>query len=196
MIKKIVFATNNHHKLTEVKALLGDKIGLLSLTDIGCVEEIEETGQTLEENAMIKAKYVYDKYGYPCFADDTGLEVEALNNAPGVYSARYAGEEKSSQANMEKLVGELKGVENRNARFRAVFAWIDDSGTELLSGEVKGVIVDDATGSNGFGYDPIFMPGGFTRTFAQLDATEKNMISHRGKAVEKLVDLFKSKGII
>lgn len=187
-MKQIVFATNNDHKLEEVRAILSNKYDILSLKEIGCEEEIEETGTTLEANALIKARYMKERYGYDCFADDTGLEVEALNGAPGVYSARYAGEEKSSMANMKRLLSELEGVENRNARFRTVIAWIDDKGEWLHEGEVCGTIVDALRGSKGFGYDPIFVPEGFDRTFAELSAETKNAISHRGRAVQKLVE--------
>lgn len=192
-MKQIVFATNNDHKLEEVRAILSNKYDILSLKEIGCKEEIEETGTTLEANALIKARFVKERYGYDCFADDTGLEVEALNGAPGVYSARYAGEEKSSMANMKRLLSELEGVENRNARFRTVIAWVDDKGEWLHEGEVCGRIVDTLRGSRGFGYDPIFMPEGFDNTFAELSAETKNAISHRGRAVQKLVEWLENK---
>lgn len=192
-MKQIVFATNNDHKLEEVRAILSNKYDILSLKEIGCDEEIEETGTTLEANALIKARYVKERYGYDCFADDTGLEVEALNGAPGVYSARYAGEEKSSMSNMKRLLSELEGVENRKARFRTVIAWVDDKGERLHEGEVCGTIVDTLRGSRGFGYDPIFVPEGFDNTFAELSAETKNAISHRGRAVQKLVEWLENK---
>ncbi|GAB1358289.1 non-canonical purine NTP diphosphatase [Porphyromonadaceae bacterium] len=192
-MKQIVFATNNDHKLEEVRAILSNKYDILSLKEIGCDEEIEETGTTLEANALIKARYVKERYGYDCFADDTGLEVEALNGAPGVYSARYAGEEKSSMSNMKRLLSELEGVENRKARFRTVIAWVDDKGERLHEGEVCGTIVDTLRGTRGFGYDPIFVPEGFDNTFAELSAETKNAISHRGRAVQKLVEWLENK---
>lgn len=192
-MKQIVFATNNDHKLEEVRAILSNKYDILSLKEIGCDEEIEETGTTLEANALIKARYVKERYGYDCFADDTGLEVEALNGAPGVYSARYAGEEKSSMSNMKRLLSELEGVENRKARFRTVIAWVDDKGERLHEGEVCGTIVDTLRGSRGFGYDPIFVPEGFDSTFAELSGETKNAISHRGRAVQKLVEWLENK---
>lgn len=192
-MKQIVFATNNDHKLEEVRAILSNKYDILSLKEIECEEEIEETGTTLEANALIKARFVKERYGYDCFADDTGLEVEALNGAPGVYSARYAGEEKSSMANMKRLLSELEGVENRNARFRTVIAWVDNEGERLHEGEVRGTIVDTLRGTRGFGYDPIFMPEGFENTFAELSAETKNAISHRGRAVQKFVEWLESK---
>lgn len=192
-MKQIVFATNNEHKLEEVRAILSNKYDILSLKEIECEEEIEETGTTLEANALIKARFVKERYGYDCFADDTGLEVEALNGAPGVYSARYAGEEKSSMANMKRLLSELEGVENRNARFRTVIAWVDNEGERLHEGEVRGTIVDTLRGTRGFGYDPIFMPEGFENTFAELSAETKNAISHRGRAVQKFVEWLESK---
>jgi XTP/dITP diphosphohydrolase len=183
----IVFATNNEHKLYEVAELLGDKYNVIGLKDIGCTEEIPETADTLEGNALLKAKYVFDKFGKNCFSDDTGLEVEVLNNAPGVYSARYAGEEKNAEANMNKLLLELQNKTNRNARFRTVVALIIDGKEHLFEGEVTGSIIEQKRGDEGFGYDPIFIPDGYTKTFAELPLTEKNTISHRAKAVKKLV---------
>lgn len=185
-MKKFVFATNNEHKLEEVKALLGDKIELLSLKDINCSDEIPETEQTLEGNALLKARYIYERYHINCFADDTGLEVDALNGAPGVYSARYAGEEHNSEANMKKLLHELEGVENRQAQFRTIFALIIEGKEHLFEGIVKGEIIRQRRGNSGFGYDPIFVPEGCTQTFAEMGSEQKNKISHRAKAVGKL----------
>ncbi|MDR3706201.1 MAG: non-canonical purine NTP diphosphatase [Paludibacteraceae bacterium] len=187
MKREIVFATNNEHKLHEVAELLGDRYTVIGLKDIGCTEEIPETAETLEGNALLKAKYVFDKFGKNCFSDDTGLEVEALNNAPGVYSARYAGEEKSAEANMNKLLLELQNKLNRKARFRTVVALIIDGQEHFFEGEVKGSIIEEKRGAKGFGYDPIFIPEGYTKTFAELPLTEKNTISHRARAVKKLV---------
>ena len=185
-MKKFVFATNNAHKLEEVKALLSDKIELLSMKDIKCSADIPETETTLEGNALLKARYIYKKYHINCFADDTGLEVEALNGAPGVYSARYAGEEHNSEANMKKLLHELEGVENRKAQFRTIFALIIEGKEHLFEGIVKGEIIKQRKGNAGFGYDPIFVPEGYTQTFAEMGSEEKNKISHRAKAVGKL----------
>ncbi|WP_298108604.1 non-canonical purine NTP diphosphatase [uncultured Bacteroides sp.] len=185
-MKKFVFATNNAHKLEEVKALLGDKIELLSMKDIKCSADIPETETTLEGNALLKARYIYENYHINCFADDTGLEVEALNGAPGVYSARYAGEEHNSEANMKKLLHELEGVENRKAQFRTIFALIIEGKEYLFEGIVKGEIIKQRKGNAGFGYDPIFVPEGYTQTFAEMGSEEKNKISHRAKAVGKL----------
>lgn len=187
MKSEIVFATNNEHKLHEVAELLGDRYTVVGLKDIGCTEDIPETADTLEGNALLKAKYVFDKFGKNCFSDDTGLEVEALNNAPGVYSARYAGETKSAEANMNKLLFELQNKSNRKARFRTVVALIIDGDEHLFEGEVKGSIIEEKRGAEGFGYDPIFVPDGYTKTFAELPLTEKNTISHRARAVKKLV---------
>lgn len=185
-MKKFVFATNNAHKLEEVKALLGDKIELLSMKDIKCSADIPETETTLEGNALLKARYIYENYHINCFADDTGLEVEALNGAPGAYSARYAGEEHNSEANMKKLLHELEGVENRKAQFRTIFALIIEGKEHLFEGIVKGEIIKQRKGNAGFGYDPIFVPEGYTQTFAEMGSEEKNKISHRAKAVGKL----------
>ena len=186
MTKKLIFATNNAHKLHEVAALLPNKI--LSLSDINCHDDIPETADTLEGNALLKARYVYEKFAVDCFADDTGLEVEALDNAPGVYSARYAGEQKNPQDNMHKLLAEMTDKENRTARFRTVIALIINGKEYLFEGEVRGVIEREKRGAEGFGYDPIFTPEGFDKTFAELPLNVKNEISHRGRAVKKLVD--------
>ena len=180
----LVFATNNHNKLKEVKSKLN--IDILGLADIQCTEDIEETGKTFQENALIKAQYVLDKYGFDCFADDSGLEVEALNGAPGVYSARYAGEHGNAEANMNKLLENLKGVDNRKARFVTVICLINKEQTLYFRGEIKGTIINEKRGSDGFGYDPIFVPDGFNRTFAEMTLEEKNKMSHRALALEKM----------
>ncbi|NLX66296.1 MAG: non-canonical purine NTP diphosphatase [Bacteroidales bacterium] len=187
-MKKIVFATNNLHKLDEIGKIGKGRLHILSLVDIDCHEEIEETGTTLEENALIKTKFVKTKYGYDCFADDTGLEVEALKGAPGVYSARYAGEGCSFADNMDKLLAALQGIENRTAQFRTVIALVLNGKEYLFDGVIKGKIIEEKRGSTGFGYDPIFMPEGYDKTFAELGNEIKNSISHRAVAMEKLVD--------
>ena len=183
---KLVFATNNKHKLQEVRDILGSRVEVMSLADINCHDDIPETGETLEENALIKARWISEKYGYDCFADDTGLEVEVLNGAPGVYSARYAGEECNSQANMEKLLQNLTGENNRNAQFRTVIALIIKNKEILFDGVVRGVISENKMGEAGFGYDPIFIPEGYSESFAQMGSETKNSISHRYRATEKL----------
>lgn len=206
---KIVFATNNLHKLQEVRQILGDSFEVLSLKDIGCDVDIPETGQTLEENALQKARYVYDNYHIDCFADETGLEVEALNGAPGVYSARYAAMEPTgstdspkshdSEANMARLLRELSDKDNRKARFRTVIALIQKKDVcpcgctsikqeHLFDGIVKGEITTERSGVEGFGYDPIFRPEGYDQTFAEMNAEQKNSISHRGRATAKLAE--------
>jgi XTP/dITP diphosphohydrolase len=185
---KIVFATNNEHKLREIRAILHDETEVLSLSDIGCHTDIPETADTLEGNALIKAHYVYDNYGYDCFADDTGLEVEALDGKPGVRTARYAGDDQDSQANMRKLLREMKGKDNRNARFRTAIALILDGEEHLFSGEVHGTITTEPMGDKGFGYDPVFIPEDTGKTFAQLGEDVKNHISHRARAVAKLTE--------
>lgn len=185
-MKKFVFATNNIHKLEEVEAIIGKKIEIFSLKDIGCVADIPETSDTLEGNALQKARFIYEKYHKDCFADDTGLEVEALGGAPGVYSARYAGEAHNSEANMRKLLVELEGVENRKARFRTVFALILNGKEHLFEGIVNGEITKTRRGMSGFGYDPIFVPDGYTQTFAEMGDALKNKISHRAIGVQKL----------
>ena len=183
---KLVFATNNRHKLDEVRAILGNRIEVLSLNDINCHDEIPETADTLEGNALIKARYIHDKFGVDCFADDTGLEVEALGGEPGVYSARYAGEECDSEANMRKLLHNLTGKNNRNAQFRTVIALIIKGEEKLFNGIVKGNISNSKMGDCGFGYDPIFIPEGFSESFAQMTSDMKNSISHRYRATEEL----------
>ncbi len=186
MKKKFVFATNNAHKLEEVTAILGDKIELLSMKDIHCHADIPETADTLEGNALLKARYIFENYNMDCFADDTGLEVEALNGAPGVYSARYAGNAHNSEANMRKLLQDMEGIENRKAQFRTVFALIINGKEHLFEGIVKGEITKHRCGSSGFGYDPVFIPEGYTQTYAEMGNTLKNKISHRALATNKL----------
>lgn len=190
---KLVFATNNKHKLEEVRSILGDRVEVLSLNDINCHDDIPETAETLQGNALIKARYIYNKYGIDCFADDTGLEVDALNGEPGVYSARYAGEQHCSEDNMNKLLQNLTGKTNRNAQFRTVIALIINGEEILFDGIVKGTISKEKTGDSGFGYDPIFVPEGHTESFAQMDSKQKNKISHRYRAVVKLCDYLKKK---
>ncbi|MBP3407854.1 MAG: non-canonical purine NTP diphosphatase [Bacteroidaceae bacterium] len=190
---KLVFATNNRHKLDEVRAIVGDRVEVLSLNDIECHDEIPETADTLQGNALIKARYIYEKYGLDCFADDTGLEVEALSGEPGVYSARYAGEECSSEANMQKLLHNLTGKSNRNAQFRTVIALIINGEEKLFNGIVKGSITEEKRGDSGFGYDPIFIPEGFSESFAQMSSEQKNSISHRYRATEQLSNYLKEK---
>lgn len=201
---KIVFATNNQHKLQEIRQILGNRVEVLSLKDIGCDVDIPETGQTLEENALQKARYIYDNYHIDCFADDTGLEVEALNGAPGIYSARYASMENGaashdSEANMARLIRELADQENRTARFRTVIALILKKDVcpcgctsikqeHLFEGIVNGEITRERSGAEGFGYDPIFRPEGYDKTFAELGADIKNQISHRARATQKLAE--------
>ena len=188
----LVFVTNNRHKLEEIQAILGGHFKLLSLTDIGCYEEIPEEEPTLEGNAHQKAFYVFDRYGYPCFADDTGLEIEALNRKPGVYSARYAGKEKDANANMDKVLSKLSKINNRKARFRTVISLVINGMETQFEGIVEGEILTEKKGNSGFGYDPIFRPLGFNQTFAEMSLTDKNKISHRGRAVEKLVSYLKN----
>ena len=186
MKKKLVVATNNAHKLEEIAAILGDEMELLSLKDIHCDADIPETADTLEGNARQKAMYIYENYGMDCFADDTGLEVEALNGVPGVYSARYAGDGHDSEANMQKLLHELEDKENRKAQFRTAICLILEGKEYLFEGIVKGEIIKEKRGGAGFGYDPIFVPEGHELTFAELGNDIKNTISHRARAVEKL----------
>ena len=185
---KIVFATNNAHKLSEVRAVLGEGFELVTLKEVGITEDIPETGSTLDENASIKSHYVYERTGLDCFADDTGLEVEALNGAPGVRSARYATDGHDFAANNRKLLHELEGVENRKARFRTVISLIRGGVEQRVEGIVNGTIATEESGCEGFGYDPLFIPEGKSVTFAEMSAEEKNAISHRGRAVAKLVE--------
>lgn len=197
MKRKLVFATNNKNKLREIRELMPSNIEVLSLADIHCEADIAETAETLEGNALIKAHYVYDKYGLDCFADDTGLEVDALGRQPGVHTARYAGESHDPNANMEKLLRELKENFNRHARFRTVIALImkrtDSDQPEIheFEGRIEGSISKEKKGNAGFGYDPIFVPDGYEESFAQLGEDVKNTISHRARAVSKLVDYLK-----
>lgn len=190
---KLVFATNNRHKLEEVRAILGNSIQVLSLNDINCHDEIPETAETLEGNALIKARYIYENYGCNCFADDTGLEVDALNGEPGVYSARYAGNNNDSEANMHKLLQNLTGKNNRKAQFRTVIALIINGEENIFDGIVKGSISETKKGDSGFGYDPIFIPEGFSESFAQMTPEQKNSMSHRYRATEKLNDYLRKK---
>ena len=185
---ELVFATHNQHKFEEIKALVPDSIRLLSLNDIGCFEEIPETADTIDGNAIQKAEYVKNKLGYDCFADDTGIEVKALNGAPGVYSARYAGEAKNNEANIDKLLKELEGVEDRTARFKTVIALNFREHELLFTGICSGTITTARRGENGFGYDAVFQPTGFDRTFGEMRLAEKSDLSHRGKAMAELLD--------
>ena len=188
---KIVFATNNPNKLEEIQMLMPEGIEIISLKDIGCTEDIPETGNTLEANAFQKAHYLKENYGFDCFADDTGLEVEALEGAPGVYSARYAGPESSAEANMNKILQELKGHENRKAKFRTAIALILNGEEHLFEGAVAGSINETKLGEDGFGYDPIFIPEKQEKSFAQMSLIAKGKISHRGIAVRKLIEFLK-----
>ncbi|MDY5857972.1 MAG: non-canonical purine NTP diphosphatase [Porphyromonas sp.] len=188
-MKKLVFATNNKHKLEEIRSILAGRIEVVSLSDINCYDEIPETADTLEGNALIKARYIYERYQMYCFADDTGLEVDALDGRPGVYSARYAGEGCSFADNVNKMLRELEGVaEPRRAAFRTVIALIDESGEHLFEGRVAGDILTAAEGTGGFGYDPIFRPEGYQASFASLGDEVKNRISHRARATEALAE--------
>ena len=184
---KIVFATNNPNKLKEIQSLIPKEIEIISLKEIGCNEDIPETGDTLEANAFQKAHYIKDNFNYDCFADDTGLEIDELNGDPGVYSARYAGPERNANANMNKVLNELKGKKNRKAQFRTAIALILNNEEHLFEGKVEGYISKDKQGNEGFGYDPIFIPENDIRSFAQMSMQEKGAISHRGRAVKKLV---------
>ena len=189
---KLVFATNNRNKLKELSALLPKTIELVSLEDIGCEEDIEETEVTLEGNAMLKANFIKSKYGLNCFADDTGLEVEALNGAPGVFSARYAGDNPTFDDNMDKLLKELSGKDNRRAKFRTVISLLIGDKNYLFEGMCEGVIQKEKTGELGFGYDPIFRPAGFKKSFAEMTLREKGVISHRGIATKKLIQFLEN----
>jgi len=185
---KLVFASNNKNKIAEIQSMLPESIKILSLEEINCLEDIPETADTIEGNAILKADYVTQKYGYDCFADDTGLEVNALNGEPGVYSARYAGEQKNADDNMNKLLDALKNEENRDAQFKTVITLNLNGKQYLFTGIAKGEITLAKTGTNGFGYDPIFKPENFNETFAELPLETKNTIGHRGKAVQQLID--------
>jgi XTP/dITP diphosphohydrolase len=184
---KLVFASNNKNKIQEIQALVPNTIQIVSLDDIGCTEDIPETANTIEGNAILKANYVTEKYGYDCFADDTGLEVDALNGAPGVYSARYAGEQKDANDNMDKLLTQLKNKSNRKANFKTVIALNLNGKQNLFTGIINGKIIEEKIGTNGFGYDPIFVADGYDKTFAELSLKEKSTISHRGIAVKELI---------
>ena len=187
----LVFASNNKNKIEEIQLLLPDSIQIFSLEDIGCYEDIPETAPTIEGNAIIKANYITENYGYDCFADDSGLEVNCLDGAPGVYSARYAGEQKNAQDNMDKLLSELKNKSNRKAQFKTVICLNVNGQQHLFTGIALGKIAEDKMGNGGFGYDPIFIPDGFSESFAQLPLQTKNKISHRGKAVKLLLDFLR-----
>lgn len=190
---KICFATNNFKKIEEVKAALGSEFEIVSLQQIGCNEELPETGDTLDHNAFQKARFVKENFGVDCFADDTGLEVEALNGAPGVYSGRFAGEPRSDVRNIDLLLKKMKGESNRIARFRTVIALILEGQEYEFEGIAEGEILDQKIGEGGFGYDPVFRPKGFEKTFAELTLTEKNQISHRGKAVKNLISFLRNR---
>lgn len=191
-MNEFIFATNNKHKLSEIQSLAENSFELKSLADMNCFEDIPETADTLEGNALLKAEFVYNRFGKSCFADDTGLEVEALNGQPGVYSARYAGNNHDFEANIDKLLVELAGKTNRTARFRTVIALIINNKALYFEGIVDGVITTERKGEKGFGYDPVFLPEGFDKTFAEMTLEEKNAISHRARAVNKLVEYLKS----
>jgi XTP/dITP diphosphohydrolase len=188
MINELIFATNNLHKLSEIQSLIGDNFAIKSLRQIGCTEDIPETAPTLEGNALLKAQYVYNTFGKNCFADDTGLEIESLDGRPGVFSARYATDGHDFEANIDKVLEELTEVKNRKARFRTVIALILDGSVHYFEGIVTGEIISERKGIKGFGYDPVFLPDGYDRTFAEMPLPEKNKISHRARAVNKLVD--------
>jgi len=185
--KEIIFATHNLHKLAEIKAIIDHRLKIISLNDLNFHEPIPETGDTLAENASQKAHFIYQKFGKNCFADDTGLEVDALGGAPGVYSARYAGENATYEQNTEKLLNELREIQNRKARFKTVISLILDGKEYFFEGKVEGSILPRRTGNGGFGYDPVFVPEGYHETFALMDPSEKNKISHRGRATMQLI---------
>lgn len=187
-LPEIVFATNNPHKLEEARAILKDKVRVLSLSEIGCHDDIPETADTLEGNALIKARWVKDKYGYDCFADDTGLMIDALDGAPGVYSARFAGEHCSPSDNIALVLEKLEGTADRQAKFVTVVALISNGREYVFEGEVKGEITSEYHGYSGFGYDPVFMPEGYSQSFAEMAPEVKNSISHRGRAMKKLAE--------
>ena len=188
---QLVFASNNQNKIKEIQLLMPNSIQILSLEDIGCFQEIPETSDTIKGNAILKANYVTEKFGFNCFADDTGLEVEVLNGEPGVYSARYAGEQKDANDNMDKLLANLKDKDNRNAQFMTVIALNLNGKQYLFTGIITGQIIDKKVGTNGFGYDPIFVADGYDKTFAELTIEEKSVISHRGMAIKQLIDFLK-----
>ena len=190
---QLVFATHNKHKFEEICSLLKNRASLLNLNDLGIFEEIEETGKTLKENAQLKAKYIFERYKLNVFADDTGLEVDALNGDPGVYSARFAGNEKNASKNVEKLLKIMKNIENRQACFKTIIALYYENNIHYFEGTVEGTILEKPIGNKGFGYDPVFMPKGYNKSFAQMNIEIKNKISHRAIAIEKLVDFFSLK---
>ena len=187
-MRQLVFATNNRHKLEEVAEKIGDRLKLLNLDDIGCRDDVPETGHSLRENAYLKSHYIYQKYQLDCFGDDSGLEIDALNGEPGVYSARYAGAHGDHEANMDKVLAKLAGETNRKARFRTVISLIWNGKEHFFEGTVEGSIRHQRSGAKGFGYDPIFQPDGYDITFAEMSMEEKNQISHRGRAVEQLIE--------
>lgn len=189
---KLVFASNNEHKIAEIAKLVPAGFEVVSLASIGCTDDIPETAETLEGNAILKAQYVWERFGLSCFADDTGLEVPALGNVPGVYSARYAGPQRNAADNMKMLLNELNEINQRDARFRTVIALILDGQIYTFEGIVNGTITREQHGTEGFGYDPIFKPEGFEQTFAEMDMIQKNTMSHRGRAVQKLVEFLKT----
>ena len=193
-MQQLVFATNNHHKIEEVLAKIGHQFTILSLDDIGCTDDIEETGTTFAANASIKSHFIYSKYPLSCFGDDSGLEIDALNGEPGVYSARYAGKHGDHQANMDKVLTLLNAQTNRKARFKTVISLVLDGKEHFFEGTVEGTIRNQRSGSQGFGYDPIFQPDGYTITFAEMTMQQKNAISHRARAVEKMVGFLKAGG--
>ncbi len=188
---QLVFASNNKNKIKEIELLVPNTIQILSLEDIGCTEDIDESANTIEGNAILKANYITQKYGYDCFADDSGLEVDALNGEPGVFSARYAGEPKNDENNIDKLLANLKGIENKKANFKTIICLNLNGKQHLFIGIINGKIIEERIGTNGFGYDPIFIADGYQKTFAELTLEEKARISHRGIAVQKLIDFLK-----
>ncbi|HEU5291067.1 MAG TPA: RdgB/HAM1 family non-canonical purine NTP pyrophosphatase [Cyclobacteriaceae bacterium] len=192
-MKSLCFATNNENKIAEIRAQLGSFFLLKKLEDAGCLEELPETQDTIEGNSRQKATYVFDRYNVPCFADDTGLEVEALHGEPGVHSARYAGEQKNSEDNIQLLLARLNGSQNRKARFRTVITLAEADGISTFEGIVNGIILEEKRGTLGFGYDPVFQPNGFSKTFAEMSLTEKSKISHRAIAMNKLIQFLKEK---
>lgn len=192
---QLVFATNNENKIKEIKLALGQKFEILSLKDINCTEELPETQETLKGNALQKAKYVFEHYNVNCFSDDTGLVIDALNGEPGVYSARYAGEQNNAEANMQKVLKNLKGAENRVAYFETSIALIINGEEHIFTGKAEGEILKEKSGAEGFGYDPIFKPNGFEKTFAEMTMKEKNLISHRGKAFAKMISFLENQQI-
>ena len=194
-MKKLVFVTNNANKLSEVRAILATQYEIISLAELNCFDDIPETADTLEGNALLKAQYIFDKFQVNCFADDTGLEVDALNGAPGVYSARYAGEDNDAKKNVEKLLLNLTGESIRTANFRTVIALIENGKIHYFEGKIEGKIATEPKGETGFGYDPVFIPDGYSQSFAELGTEEKNKISHRALAVQKLADYLCNKHI-